>query len=208
MTRLWICEGYTEYWICLNKPDYALMSQNAWTCLNKAEYYWIYRHIPEKECWIYQNYSQCVWCNAWMQVHNQKFFRAEERAGVVELDTLINISSKTQELHQGNILEFFLLYSLYTTFWMENLTQWWVKVRIFLFQIRTLFRFSERTGQGRLHLSSLVARLWVVAEYASVSLNMPKYPENAWINCSDYARALDMHDHLTCSTDFWICLQF
>ena len=23
MTKLWICEGYTEYWICLNNPEYA-----------------------------------------------------------------------------------------------------------------------------------------------------------------------------------------
>ena len=26
MARLWICEGYTGCWICLNKPDYALLT--------------------------------------------------------------------------------------------------------------------------------------------------------------------------------------
>ena len=30
--------------------------------------------------------------------------------------------------------------------------------------------------------------------------------ENAWINCSDYARPLNMHDYLTCLTGFSRCL--
>ena len=31
MARMWICERYTGCWICLNKPEYALiMSQYAW----------------------------------------------------------------------------------------------------------------------------------------------------------------------------------
>ena len=37
--RLWIFEGYTGCWICLNKPEYALIiTQYAWICLNNAEY--------------------------------------------------------------------------------------------------------------------------------------------------------------------------
>ena len=32
--------------------------------------------------------------------------------------------------------------------------------------------------------------------------------QNAWINCSEYARALNMHDHLICLTGFWRCLRF
>ena len=47
MARLWICEGYTGCWICLNKPVFTLiMYQYTWIWLNKAEYDWIYRHIP------------------------------------------------------------------------------------------------------------------------------------------------------------------
>ena len=50
MARLWICEGYTWYWICLNKPEYALiMSQYTWVSLSNAEYDLKFRHIPEKK---------------------------------------------------------------------------------------------------------------------------------------------------------------
>ena len=48
-----------------------------------------------------------------------------------------------------------------------------------------------------------------------VSLNFHQYPwifqnilESVWINSSDYVRALNMHDHLTCSTGFWKSLWF
>ena len=37
MARLRKCEGYTGCWKCLNKADYALMSQFEWICFNKAE---------------------------------------------------------------------------------------------------------------------------------------------------------------------------
>ena len=55
--RLRICEGYRGCWICINKPEYALiMSHYAWLCLNNAEYDWICWHIPERTaCWIFQN---------------------------------------------------------------------------------------------------------------------------------------------------------
>ena len=32
--------------------------------------------------------------------------------------------------------------------------------------------------------------------------------ENAWINCSEYASVLSMHDPLTYLTGFWRCLRF
>ena len=49
MARLWICEGYTGNWICLNRPEYAVvMSQYAWICPNNAEYDWVCRHIRQK----------------------------------------------------------------------------------------------------------------------------------------------------------------
>ena len=43
IARLWICEGYTGWWIYLNKPEYALiMPQYAWICLDNAEFVCIY----------------------------------------------------------------------------------------------------------------------------------------------------------------------
>ena len=63
-TQLWICEGYTGCWICLNKPEYVfIISQHVWICLNNAKYDWICRHIPEKsECWVCHN-SEFVLCS-------------------------------------------------------------------------------------------------------------------------------------------------
>ena len=40
MARLWKCKGCTGCWICLNKLEYASMSQYSWISLNNAE------HIP------------------------------------------------------------------------------------------------------------------------------------------------------------------
>ena len=43
MARLWMCEGYTGCWMCLNKPGYSLiMPQYVWACINNAEYASIY----------------------------------------------------------------------------------------------------------------------------------------------------------------------
>ena len=40
---------FTGCWICLNKPEHALIiSQYMWICLSNAEYDWLFRHIPEK----------------------------------------------------------------------------------------------------------------------------------------------------------------
>ena len=48
------------------KPEYALTSKYPLMCLNNAEYDWICRHTPDKtECWICQNYSECVLCSAY-----------------------------------------------------------------------------------------------------------------------------------------------
>ena len=77
---------------------------------------------------------------------------------------------------------------------MDNLTQKQTWSSPFL-QKKVFSWFSERAWETSPLL--LVARL-------EVWLNMHLYPyiclnilENAWINCSDYARALNMHDHLT-----------
>ena len=101
--------------------------------------------------------------------------------------TSINITSKTQENEapQGNIFEFFLLGTLKTTFSMKNLTQ--------------KFSVSKRAGKAT-PLPYLPA--WSVAEYASVSLSMPKYPWKClnklfWL-CQgfDYAWSSYMFDRL------------
>ena len=42
-----------------------------------------------------------------------------------------------------------------------------------------------------------------VAEYVSISLNIL---ENDWANCYDYARVLNMPNHLLRLTSFWRCL--
>ena len=79
-------------------------------------------------------------------------------------------------------------------------------IRVSLTNIRTLFLIFKK---GRGNLSSLPS--WHLWEW----LNMHQYPwisliiyEKAWIYSSDYARPLNMHDHLTCLTDFWRKLGF
>ena len=47
-----------------------------------------------------------------------------------------------------------------------------------------------------------------MAEYVSLCLNILKCPWNAWRNHSDYVVALNMPNHLTCSTGFWRHLGF
>ena len=47
-----------------------------------------------------------------------------------------------------------------------------------------------------------------MAEYASTTLNISNYPWKCLKNCSDYARVLNIPDHLACSTDFWRGLEF
>ena len=82
MARLWICKGYSGCWICLNKPEYTLMSQHVWICLNNAEYKWICQHIPERnrvlnmpEFWMclmqYIAYGHCT--NYWTVIETDIF---------------------------------------------------------------------------------------------------------------------------------------
>ena len=77
-----------------------------------------------------------------------------------------------------------------------------------LFFLPKLGHFDFQKREGKASPLPLVASLWVwlnMHQYSWISLNIL---ENAWINCSDYARALKMHDHLTCSTGFCGCLRF
>ena len=52
--RIWIKEGYTECWICLNKSEYTLIiSQYAWICLNNGLYDWITSVNLNKQSFAY-----------------------------------------------------------------------------------------------------------------------------------------------------------
>ena len=84
-----------------------------------------------------------------------------------------------KENPQGSILELFLLDTLKTTILMENLIQWWTQSRPFFPNSWYFFRFSKRTKEGSPFLPNCVPVS--VVEYASISLNMPKYRWK-WLN--------------------------
>ena len=57
---------------------------------------------------------------------------------------------------------------------MENLTQRWTQLGSFLPKSEHFFQFSKKAGEAsHVPLSCVPVS---VAEYASISLNMPKYP--------------------------------
>ena len=78
-------------------------------------------------------------------------------------------------------------------------------IRPFFSKIRGYCRFLKK---GRKSLPpvtpppSLCYSPISIDEDSSMSLNISKYPWKAWMNCSDFGRALNMLDHLTCSTGF------
>ena len=61
LARLWICEGYTGCWICLNKPEYALISLNmskyALIMLKMFKYTWVYVNKRSSE------YARILMCH-------------------------------------------------------------------------------------------------------------------------------------------------
>ena len=112
----------------------------------------------------------------------------------------INILSKTRKRGPTG-KHFWVFYIL-----LRKLTQRWTQSRPFFPKSGHFFRFSKRAEKAS--PSPLAEHLWVW-------LNMHWYPwiclnilENISVNCSDYARALNMHDHLTYSIGFWRCLLF
>ena len=110
---------------------------------------------------------------------------------------------------QGNILEFFSPRYSWNYILNGKFNPKMDTIRIFISKIRTLFSIFKKAGEASPPSSTSSCALVSVAEYASISLNTPKYPwKNAWINCFDYNRTLNMHDHLTCWTVFWRCLRF
>ena len=77
-------------------------------------------------------------------------------------------------------------------------------IEAFLSKIMKLF-LTFKKGNGDL---PLVALVWVwlnIYQYPWICLNIL---ENAWINCFDYARVLNIHDHVTCPASFWRWLRF
>ena len=104
---------------------------------------------------------------------NKTFFRAE--GALRNYGTSINISSKTQEKEvlQGNILEFFFLDTLKTTYQIENLTQKWTQSSFFFENPGTFF--LEKRAEEVFPCPPSCAPV-SVAKYASISLNMPQYP--------------------------------
>ena len=82
---------------------------------------------------------------------------------------------------------------------MENLTQNGHNQGLFS-KIRALY--SIFMGMGSPLFFSIVTLLWVWLKLHKNPWIYLDIPENVWINCFDYARALDMHDHLKYSTGF------
>ena len=126
----------------------------------------------------------------------QEIFQSKglgEVCGIRALQS-IKISSKASEkaVPQGTILEIFLLYIHKSTFLMENLTQRWTQSRPFLQKPGYFFWFSKRHYPSSVPVS--------VAQYASIFLNMPKYPWKClnklfWLcQASEYAWSSYMFD--------------
>ena len=81
------------------------------------------------------------------QARNLKYFTAEEILWIQ--GTLIKFSSKTQKKrpHRQTIWKLFLLDTLQTTFWMEDLTQVWTQLGSFFPKSGHFSRFSKK-GRG------------------------------------------------------------
>ena len=95
---------------------------------------------------------------------------------------------------------FFLLDTLKTAFWMKHVTQRWTQSGLSFPKSRHFFWFLKNAGETS--LLPLSHTLESVAEYASMSLNMPKYPWKClnklfWL-CygSEYAWSSYMFDNL------------
>ena len=98
------------------------------------------------------------------------------QGGSVELRHFDKHFVKTQEkkVLQGNILEFFLICTIKTTFWMDNLTQGWTQPGPF-FEKSGDFNWFSKKGRGSLPHSPLVLCLWVWPNI-HLNMNVPKYP--------------------------------
>ena len=113
------------------------------------------------------------------------------------------MSLKTQKKRapQENILQFFLLDTIITTCWMENLTKDGHNLGLFPQKIRALFSISKKDMRALLHPPPMLGT-WTVVKYASISLNISKYPWKSlnklfWLcQGSEYAWSSYMFDRL------------
>ena len=156
-------------------------------------------------------------------VPNQNFFRAGGRSGGGDGTGHFDKHFVKNKRKTGPALKHFGLFSptLKTTIRIENLTRWWTQSGSFLVESRHFFQFSKREGEVFPLLPSCAPVS--VAEYASISLNVSKYPCK-WLNklfwqChgSDYAWLSYMFDRLLkiwiwhgciCRAEYvWLCLR-
>ena len=124
----------------------------------------------------------------------------------------------SENMFRPKIVLFYTMFKVFSFLYLHELILWCFLVYFlsalacecwFMYNLLSMASFSYdfqtifKERQGRPPSSLLVARQWVqmnMHQYHWISLNIL---ENAWINCSDYAKALNMPDHLTCSTSFW-----
>ena len=146
------------------------------------------RQAYSKHCQKFKN-------SAWVQVHIQ-FWGAREV--LWNYGTLINILSKTQEekAKQGNILEFFLLDTLKTIFWIKIGAKDECNQGLFS-KVGALFSIFKKGQLEGLPLSLSCASV-SVAEYASISLNLPKFPWKCLSKLFWQCHNLNIPDYLTC----------
>ena len=148
------------------------------------------RRIPEKtECWICQNYFECVWCSVWHQViefteqlPRQTYSKHCQKFQIKRFAKRIMPECRCATRNFSGQEEGFVELGHVDKHFIKN------AIRAFLSRIRKLF--------------SLVVRLWVwlnMHQYTWICRNILG---NGWINCSDYARALNLYVHLTCSAGF------
>ena len=123
-------------------------------------------------------------------------------------DAVHNIRSLNKLGHfndQGNILEFFLLDTLKTTFWMEIITQKWIQPGFFFPKIRMLLsNFKKCREVSPLCPDCVPIR---VAQYASKSLNMSKYPWKCLNKLFWLCHGSEYVWWSTCLPGFWRCLR-
>ena len=137
-------------------------------------------------------------------VPNQNFFRAGGREGGRGWNWALWKTFRLKQQKNRPCIKtfwnFFILDTLKTTIRIENLTRWWTQSGSFFVESRHFFQFSKREGEVFPLLPSCAPVS--VAEYASISLNMSKYPCKClnklfWLcHGSDYAWLSYMFDRL------------
>ena len=86
----------------------------------------------------------------WSQVHNQKFFRQEKFCGIKTLRQAFVENTRKKD-PAGKKLDFFLLNTLETTFWMEHSTHGWTQLVHFFPKSGTFSDFQKRAGEASTH---------------------------------------------------------